>query len=260
MKLTKLITLAALFSNSNASITDWIFGGDENDGMIEMDIDIKPNDSKHIPASGKYLLDLAEDDDELYYVEKKLNNFFNTQITSKLHFGSEKKPFNLIFDSGSSWVWVSHKLCADCGETNEGFDSFASDSYKQYSKHLSYLKYGRGMVFGYNSHDQVCLNGDQNGKSCMPEYLFKSVVHERDLDGLQASGIVGLAPSSEISKAQLFIPSLYKAGAIKKNLFAMYIDPNGSSKMQVGGYNLKKYANPGAELKCYPIQKDHHYW
>jgi len=33
----------------------------------------------------------------------------------------------------------------------------------------------------------------------------------------------------------------------------MYIDPNGSSKMQVGGYDLKKYAKPGAELKCYPI-------
>lgn len=42
----------------------------------------------------------------------------------------------------------------------------------------------------------------------------------------------------------MFVPSLFKAGAIKHNLFAMYVE-NGKAgcKIQIGGYNSEKYAS-----------------
>jgi hypothetical protein len=49
----------------------------------------------------------------------------------------------------------------------------------------------------------------------------------------------------------MFVPSLYKQGAIKKNMFSIFIDQNGSSKIQIGGYDLKKYAN--GDIKWYNI-------
>ena len=148
----------------------------------------------------------------------------------------------MIFDTGSSWVWVGHELCTTCANPDH-FNSRKSRTFKQVSPRLTPLHYGRGEVLGYDTRDQVCLNEDntlENG--CMSDYLFRTVVWEKDLEGLAGAGLIGLAPSNQGAGAQLFVPSLYKQGAIKKNMFSMFIDPNETSKIQIGGYDLKKYA------------------
>jgi len=48
------------------------------------------------------------------------------------------------------------------------------------------------------------------GNGCMEDYLFKAVVFQEDLGGLAGAGLVGLAPSSQYSGSQLFVPSLYE--------------------------------------------------
>jgi hypothetical protein len=86
------------------------------------------------------------------------------------------------------------------------------------------------------------------GNGCMSNYKFKTVYNQKDLSGLGSSGIVGLSPTAT-DGAQLFIPTLYEQGAIKKNMFAMFLNHlNGKSKIQIGGYDLKKYAAKGEEL------------
>ena len=85
----------------------------------------------------------------------------------------------------------------------------------------------------------------------MEDYLFRSVVEQQDLEGLAGAGLIGLAPSQQNSGSQLFVPSLYKQGAIKKNMFSMFIDPKEQSKIQIGGYDLKKYAK--GPIKWYNI-------
>jgi len=81
------------------------------------------------------------------------------------------------------------------------------------------------------------------GHGCMDEYLFKSVIYQEQLQGLAGAGLIGLAPSSQYSGSQLFVPTLFKQGAIKHNMFAMYIDSDGTSKIQIGGYDTNKYAS-----------------
>lgn len=49
----------------------------------------------------------------------------------------------------------------------------------------------------------------------------------------------------------MFVPSLYKQGAIKNNLFSMYIDSEGQSKITLGGYDEAKYAS--GPMKFYKI-------
>ena len=85
----------------------------------------------------------------------------------------------------------------------------------------------------------------------MSDYLFKTVVWQKDLEGLAGAGLIGLAPSNQGAGAQLFVPSLFKQGAIKKNMFSMFIDPSETSKIQLGGYDLKKYAK--GPINWYPI-------
>ena len=65
----------------------------------------------------------------------------------------------------------------------------------------------------------------------MENFLFKDVVYQELLDGLHGAGLIGLAPTTQFAGSQLFVPSLYEQGAIKQNLFAMYIDNEGASKI-----------------------------
>ena len=44
----------------------------------------------------------------------------------------------------------------------------------------------------------------------MADYLFKTIVGQKDLDGLAGAGIIGLSPSNQGAGAQLFVPSLYE--------------------------------------------------
>ena len=67
-----------------------------------------------------------------------------------------------------------------------------------------------GQIWGYDSTDTICLNPESVvGNGCMEDYLFKTVIKEKDLEGIQASGLIGLAPNGG-DGSQLFVPSLYE--------------------------------------------------
>lgn len=219
-------------------------------GVIDMDIDIHEKSHSH-SGLANHLMNLSQIDGDKEYIEQNLDNFFNIQIYSNIYVGSNRQKFPLIFDSGSSWVWVGHEMCDSCANRNL-FSSNQSASFKQMTPKLSQLNYGKGTVVGWDTKDQVCLNEQSTfGHGCMSDYLFKSVVYQEDLGGLASSGLIGLAPSSQYSGSQLFVPSLYKQGAIKQNLFSMFIDSQGQSKIQIGGYDLSKYAQ--GPMKFYKI-------
>jgi hypothetical protein len=90
----------------------------------------------------------------------------------------------------------------------------------------------------------------------MEDYLFKSVVKQSALGGLAGAGLIGLAPYP-MQGAQLFVPSLFEQKAIQHNMFSVFITDDGTSKMQIGGYDLEKYAQ--SPLKWYKISNPH-FW
>lgn len=55
------------------------------------------------------LMNLADENgDDSQAIEKNLFDFFDIQLYSKIFVGSDKQIFEMIFDTGSSWVWVQH--------------------------------------------------------------------------------------------------------------------------------------------------------
>lgn len=177
---------------------------------------------------------------------------------ANIFIGSEREQFEMIFDTGSSWVWVQDARCKDCMANEHKFHSQRSTTFTQIRDDISILRYGKGTVFGYDSYDDVCIKPDGDyGDGCMPNYLFKTVVGQHDLQGLAGAGIIGLSPSEQNSGARLFVPTLYHRMAIKKNMFAMFMDPNGQSKIQIGGYDLKKYSR--GPMNWHPLS-DPNFW
>lgn len=227
----KSLTLAALFGLITAKQTE--------PGVFEMEAHVRSKNKKaKQPKTGLQALFSTQDD----YVDKILYDFNNIQIYSKIYIGSDRQEFDFIFDTGSSWVWVADKVCHACANENK-YDHDKSKTFRQLTSDLSSLRYGQGAIWGFDTTDQICLAKDsQLGNGCMANYLFKNVVNQEDLGGLFTSGLIGLAPDHPYNDAQLFVPSLYKQGAIKKNMFSIFIDQDGTSKIQYGGYDLKKYA------------------
>jgi hypothetical protein len=63
----------------------------------------------------------------------------------------------MIFDTGSSWVWIQSEECLYCMKNDHRFYKHESDTYQQLTTEESQLNYGKGSVIGYDSTDMVCL-------------------------------------------------------------------------------------------------------
>lgn len=165
----------------------------------------------------------------------------------------------LIFDTGSSWLWLPSRECkeAGCHEKAQLFDEGTSSTYKRTSTYPQIIQYGGGSVWGYKSMDMVCLDSDDSG-TCFPNYSFLSVFEAKDLEGLQSDGILGLAPSSQNTTAELFIDRLVRHGLITERVFAFSLGgTDESSKVTFGGYDL---ANTKDEFLRWNDLLDTNYW
>lgn len=64
-------------------------------------------------------------DDEEYpkfEYEQNLENKYNYQYFGTIYFGTHQQPLKLLFDTGSSWIWVPSSDCPD--------DQCSKDHYK----------------------------------------------------------------------------------------------------------------------------------
>ena len=87
------------------------------------------------------------------YISKNLYTFFDIQLYSKIWVGSERQEFEMIFDTGSSWVWVQTDLCHKCMANDHKFSFRKSKTFRQESNKITELRYGKGAVFGYSATD-----------------------------------------------------------------------------------------------------------
>jgi hypothetical protein len=66
--------------------------------------------------------------------------------------GSEKKAFRVIFDTGSSWIWIGTEECDTCISKNL-FETEDSITFIQNDSELESLEYITGKVEGYKFQD-----------------------------------------------------------------------------------------------------------
>ena len=171
----KSLAILALFAPARAFIPD--FASQAKNGIIEMDMHVSSNPPKgYLPGLGHHLMNLNADKE---YIEEDLDDFFDIQIFSHIFIGSNKQEFPMTFDTGSGWLWVQHDFCKVCANPAH-FNSLSSLTFKQMTPNPSYLYYGKGMVVGYDSLDQICLDKNSTiGHGCMENYHFKSAVYQR---------------------------------------------------------------------------------
>ena len=71
-------------------------------------------------------MSLQEQDDDI--IVKDLKDASDVQIFANVFVGSDNQPFDLLFDTGSNWLWVFSEDCMNCPWVNR-FDDESSDTF-----------------------------------------------------------------------------------------------------------------------------------
>jgi len=121
----------------------------------------------------------------------------DAQYYGPIELGTPGQGFNVIFDTGSSNLWVPSATCSPfelACRTHNRYDSTASSTYTANGTKFE-IHYGSGSMEGFLSSDTCCFAG-----LCASDQTFAEATHEPGLtfvaakfDGILGMGFPGLA-------------------------------------------------------------------
>lgn len=173
------------------------------------------------------------------------------QYYGLLQVGTPPQDFEVLFDTGSSWLWVPDKTCESC-HANHTFDSSLSSTYIK-SKNYTHQYYGKGSCAGYISTDDVLIGNPPLKAAGQP---FILVNESGDNEGFKADGIMvisrqGLGFKSLSDDYATVMDTLVATGAISQRVFSVFLTDNEfdsssptkeGSTLTIGDYDLAQFA------------------
>jgi len=170
-----------------------------------------------------------------------IKDYSNAQYYGTMKIGTPPQEFTVIFDTGSSNLWVPKVGCQNCGYwfINGGKSKYDEAKSSTFVKDGSdfHIQYGSGDVKGFFSVDQVTLADDivvQNQK-------FAEVSDAGGLgvgyvmgqfDGILGLGFEGLA----LGGATTVFKNAIDQGKVSQQMFAFKLGDNSDGELTFGGY------------------------
>jgi len=188
-----------------------------------------------------------------------LTDLQDSEYYGEVDIGSPAQKFTVIYDTGSSNLWIPSKSCTNCKKGGPAYDSTKSSSYKKNGQSFA-LQYGTGSCTGFLSQDTVALGG-----LTIDGGIFGEVTKEAaDVFGQAPfDGILGLGPAAAaIDKVPMPMQMLVEQGKIEKNIFSMYLasGQEKGSTLVLGGTDTSFYTGDFTYVPVSKAAKILPYW
>ncbi|XP_028695277.2 napsin-A isoform X2 [Macaca mulatta] len=184
--------------------------------------------------------------DKLTFVP--LSNYRDVQYFGKIGLGTPPQNFTVVFDTGSSNLWVPSRRChffsVPCW-LHHRFDPKASSSFQANGTKFA-IQYGTGRVDGILSEDKLTIGGIKGASVIFGEALWEPglVFTFAHFDGILGLGfpilsVEGVRPPMDV---------LVEQGLLDKPVFSFYLnrdpkEPDGG-ELVLGGSDPAHYIPP----------------
>mmetsp|Transcript_8309 Transcript_8309/g.18615 ORF Transcript_8309/g.18615 Transcript_8309/m.18615 type:complete len:439 (+) Transcript_8309:97-1413(+) len=174
-----------------------------------------------------------------------LHDLKNAQYYGVLKIGSPAQEFQMVFDTGSSDLWVPSTTCttksSNCS-AKKAFDSTASTSYAEVAegaKNDFNIVYGSGPVTGKYGVDEITLADDYTVKKQTfaqvdaTDGLGQVYLHAK-FDGILGLGFDTISRNPGVNT---LIPNLKEGKVLDQAVFAFYLGDESDGELAIGGYD-----------------------
>ncbi|XWS14310.1 hypothetical protein CRYUN_Cryun36dG0111200 [Craigia yunnanensis] len=201
---------------------------------------IKGTDSTY--AKGAVTTTHDSDDSAMNIVS--LKNYLDVQYFGEIGIGSPPQKFTVIFDTGSSNLWIpsSHCYFSVACFFHSRYNSSKSSTYTEIGKPCK-INYGPGMILGFFSEDNIKV-----GDLVVQNQVFTEAIREGSLILSLASfdGILGLGfQDISVGNVAPLWYSMMQQSLVAQNVFSFWFnkDPSASEGGEIvfGGVDQKHF-------------------
>ncbi|XP_038636710.1 cathepsin E-B-like [Scyliorhinus canicula] len=172
-----------------------------------------------------------------------LSNYMDAQYYGEISIGTPPQTFTVVFDTGSSNLWVPSSYCvSEACQLHQRFQSFFSSSYSPRGNSFT-IRYGTGQLMGVLGKDKVTIgnitvNGQEFGESVYEPGSTFTLAH---FDGILGLGYPSLAEGGAIP---VFDRMMYQ-NLLEEPVFSVLInreaDSENGGELLLGGIDHSRY-------------------
>ncbi|OMJ10393.1 Vacuolar protease A [Smittium culicis] len=174
-----------------------------------------------------------------------ISNYMNAQYYGEVQLGSPPQSFMVVFDTGSSNLWVPSKSCSSIAcYFHSKYDNSVSSTYKANGTDFE-IRYGSGSIKGFVSNDVMNVGG-----LVIPSQDFAEATEEPGLAFIfgKFDGIFGLGYDTiSVNKVVPPFYNMLNNNLLDSPVFSFYLNDNNDlssgheSELVFGGINTNLF-------------------